>query len=383
MGASATISGYGGGSASASSNSTRTSSDSKTKISIKAFGIGLNSEGADTLAARSLEDYDKAIKFAFKSMQNDNVGQIHGVEVVSWMNNLQFQNAVKFDRQELITWDVPIDPVTNAASTTLTTKVRGVQNNLIVAQDLSATPPQEAVYEPEMIESIEVKSITMINAEFITGLEAFYRKETYTGYKFQSCVGDLEAMREAGQGGLTLQDHSQFAMVSTAAANNAATQITVDEALATLSPTALADRMESLKNFVKYFYGKCASQISKYSNDGAMTKYWWDIPECMPTDTTPPAGGVAAVTPVAGRVNTDCLKGRKTFVAPTNAAPAAPSGTASGAPPAAPMAATGPATCTNQGGVVAGTSVTPVAVGTYNDLFLDKYCMPELKVVQP
>eukprot|EP00964_Phaeocystis_antarctica_P107014 scaffold71785_cov65-Phaeocystis_antarctica.AAC.3 len=287
MGASATISGYGGGSASASSNSTRTSSDSKTKISIKAFGIGLNSEGADTLAARSLEDYDKAIKFAFKSMQNDNVGQIHGVEVVSWMNNLQFQNAVKFDRQELITWDVPIDPVTNAASTTLTTKVRGVQNNLIVAHQAAIGAPGdptyqaaiEAVYEPEMVESIEVKSITMINAEFITGLEAFYRKETYTGYKFQSCVGDLEAMREAGQGGLTLQDHSQFAMVSTAAANNAATQITVDEALATLSPTALADRMESLKNFVKYFYGKCASQISKYSNDGAMTKYWWDIPE--------------------------------------------------------------------------------------------------------
>ena len=326
-------------------------------------------------------------------MQNDNVGQIHGVEVVSWMNNLQFQNAVKFDRQELITWDVPIDPVTQAPSTTLLTKVRGVQNNVIVpyqpesgvfgtAAYQAAVP---AVTEPEMVESIEVKSITMINAEFITGLEAFYRKETYTGYKFQSCVGDLEAMREAGQGGLTLQDHSQFAMVSTAAANNAATQITVDEALATLSPTALADRMESLKNFVKYFYGKCASQISKYSNDGAMTKYWWDIPECMPTDTTPPAagggaagGGAAVNTPVAGRVNTDCLKGRKKFVAPT------PTNAASGAAPAAPMApVTGPATCTNQDGVVAGTSVTPVAVGTYNDLFLDKYCMPELKVVQP
>eukprot|EP00964_Phaeocystis_antarctica_P095035 scaffold61617_cov70-Phaeocystis_antarctica.AAC.4 len=287
MSASAKIGGYGGGSMSMSSNSTKTSSDSKTKISIKAFGIGLNSEGADTLAARSLEDYDKAIKFAFKSMQNDDVGQIHGVEVVSWMNNLQFQNAVKFDRQELITWDIPIDPSTGNPSTTLTTKVRGVQKNVIVAGvaeevDSSGAVTQAAVvavYDTEMVESIEVKSITMINAEFITGLEAFYRKETYTGYKFQSCVGDLEAMQEAGQGLMKLQDHSQFAMVSTAAANSAATQITVNEALATLSPTALADRMESLKNFVKYFYGKCASQISRFSNDGAMTKYWWDIPE--------------------------------------------------------------------------------------------------------
>ena len=35
-------------------------------------------------------------------MQNDNVGQIHGVEVVSWMKNLQFQNAVKFTPQQAI-----------------------------------------------------------------------------------------------------------------------------------------------------------------------------------------------------------------------------------------------------------------------------------------
>ena len=372
MGASATISGYGGGSASASSNSTRTSSDSKTKISIKAFGIGLNSEGADTLAARSLEDYDKAIKFAFKSMQNDNVGQIHGVEVVSWMNNLQFQNAVQFDRQELITYDIPIDPVTGNPSTTLTTKVRGVQKNLIVAgvdeevdnQGLVTQAAVVAVYDTEMVESIEVKSITMINAEFITGLEAFYRKETYTGYKFQSCVGDLEALKEAGKKDKFLQDHSQFAM----SAGPQVQTVTVEQALATLSTANLAIRMESLKNFVKYFYGKCASEISRYSNDGAMTKYWWDIPECMPADTTAPAAGGAAPTPpVAGTVNTDCLKGRKTFSAPATAAPSAtpPAGTTP-----APMAKVGAAECKEQ----------DTTSGAYNDLFLDKYCMPELQV---
>ena len=190
-----------------------------------------------------------------------------------------------------------------------------------------------------MVESIEVKSITMINAEFITGLEAFYRKETYTGYKFQSCVGDLEAMQEAGQGLMKLQDHSQFAMVSTAAANNAATQITVDEALATLSPTALADRMESLKNFVKHFYGKCASQISKYSNDGAMTKYWWDFPECMPAA----AGGSGT-----GVISAACLLPGKNFQEPANPGD--------------------PATCTEQ----------VVSDGAYSDKFLDQYCMPEV-----
>jgi len=163
-------------------------------------------------------------------------------------------------------------------------------------------------------------------------------------------------------------------MVSTAATNNAATQITVDDALKTLSTDALAARMNSLKNFVKYFYGKCASEISRFSNDGAMTKYWWDIPECMPANTSPPAGGGAAVTPVPGTVNTDCLKGRKTFSAPENAAPSAPP--APGAPPAAPMAKVGAATCEDQDT----TSDSTSSASAYNDLFLDKYCMPELQV---
>ena len=103
--------------ASFAASSKTTSSDSQTKITIKAFGPSLNGYGADTLVARTLEDYDAAVKFAFKSMQNDGVGQIHGVEVVSWMKNLQFQNAVKFTPQQAIKWTTSTNTL---ASTTAT-----------------------------------------------------------------------------------------------------------------------------------------------------------------------------------------------------------------------------------------------------------------------
>ena len=63
--------GSGGGSFSHSSEST----DSKvsTIIQIKAFGLGLNLEGSDSLVARDINDYFKAIEFAFKSMQQPEV----------------------------------------------------------------------------------------------------------------------------------------------------------------------------------------------------------------------------------------------------------------------------------------------------------------------
>ena len=103
--------------ASFAASSKTTSSDSQTKITIKAFGLGLNGDGADTLVARTLEDYDAAVKFAFKSMQNDGVGQIHGVEVVSWMKNLQFQNAVKFTPQQAIEWTTSTNALTSTTAT--------------------------------------------------------------------------------------------------------------------------------------------------------------------------------------------------------------------------------------------------------------------------
>ena len=63
------------GSVSASASSSKTATDSNVDVSIKirAFGMGLNMNGSDSFFARNMDDYFKSMRFAFRSMQNDEV----------------------------------------------------------------------------------------------------------------------------------------------------------------------------------------------------------------------------------------------------------------------------------------------------------------------
>ena len=206
----AKVVGTGGDGASASLRSNSTNSDSRTKITIKGFGLGLNLAGADSLVAHNLEDYNKAVKFAFKSMQNVDVGMIHGVEVVSWMNNLEFQNAVNFRKTEEIEWVLP----KNMAGEEIVGahKIRSVvPGNQIAAAVVgpNGVITSPAVFDMVFVELVEVKAITMINAEFITGLEAYYRKESYTVTKFVACQQEVKSLMALNKGNYYLQDHTQ------------------------------------------------------------------------------------------------------------------------------------------------------------------------------
>ena len=90
---------YGGGGAEFSAKSKFSSINSSLEIKIQGFGLGLNQEGADSLVATSIESYQQVLKFAFKSMtQNEdasNIGMVYGIEVVPWVNNLAFQVSAK------------------------------------------------------------------------------------------------------------------------------------------------------------------------------------------------------------------------------------------------------------------------------------------------
>ena len=336
------------------SKSASDSSDVETTISLKAFGIGLNLEGADTLIARNLEEYDAAIKFAFRSMQTDGVGQIHGVEVVSWMNNMQFQNAVRFKKQQEIDWIFPPGYIPADSDTQQPPKIRSDTTYIVPAIPAKGTEGDDgyvaavpATSYPVMIESIEVKAITMINAEFITGLEAYYQKEMYTTAKFLACLTDLNALAVEGKGGQLLKDNTDF-VLATSEGTTSTEQMTVDKAMTVVNAGNYHLRMNSLRNFVKHFYGKCASEISRYSEDGAMTKYWWDLDLCLPIlsgSAATSAGGGGSDVPI----QTQCLLPGMVF--------------------SGPAALTGAATC----------ALWPTTTAAaYSDNFLDKYCMPTL-----
>ena len=303
-------------------SSTSSSSDMLTRIKIKGFGLGLNDEGADTLVATNLKEFYKAMKFAFKSMQNDDVGMIHGVEIVSWMNNLQFQNAVKFTRTEKIEWlpqnSDPSSPahkilVRTVGQGPLLTPEKGqpASDNYVPAEGSRravGNPASEdyapATYAPLWVEAVEVKAITMINAEFVTNLEAYYRKESYTVSKLIACKAEVNTLIALKQGNYYLQDHTRLDL-STVSRHNV---WTVDQAYEiTKDRDTLNKRLDSLQNFVKHFYAKCASAISKHSNDGSMTKYWWDLEECMPA-------GDGSIPGDANSPTLECLEGDKDFI---------------------------------------------------------------------
>jgi hypothetical protein len=88
----AQVSGWGqSGSVSASINqeTARKASNKKLKITTNAFGLG-KLEGT-TLLAYDLETFRTAVLSAFKATQNEDVGRVTSIEIVPWVEHLQFQ----------------------------------------------------------------------------------------------------------------------------------------------------------------------------------------------------------------------------------------------------------------------------------------------------
>jgi hypothetical protein len=133
--------------------------------------------------------------------------------------------------------------------------------------------------QPEMVEAVEIRSITMINAEYIAVLDAIYHKEMDAIRRLIACQSKLSTL-DIGRGD-RLMEHSINRMGVTAPQSKSE-PVTVAEAQKILSPRQLEIRKDSLKAFVEHFYGKCAMQMTKHSDAGRMLKYWWNLDECMP-----------------------------------------------------------------------------------------------------
>ena len=100
-----------------SNKSSNRSSSNSLKITIKGWGMGLSSDGSETLVASSIPDYKKAMKFAFTSFTKNkdapNIGMIYGIEVVPWVYNTEFQAAAALG-EDVITVPMPRSLIPNA-----------------------------------------------------------------------------------------------------------------------------------------------------------------------------------------------------------------------------------------------------------------------------
>ena len=72
---------------------------SNLQIKVSGFGLGLDGEGAESLIATSLEEFNKIMNFAFNIMTKNpvaqHVGMVYGIEIAPWVENVQFQVAAK------------------------------------------------------------------------------------------------------------------------------------------------------------------------------------------------------------------------------------------------------------------------------------------------
>ncbi len=78
-------------------------------ISIKAYGLGLTEQGSESLVARTLEDFNKVMRFAYnqltKSPFANHVGMVYGIEVAPWAEHVEFQVASRLSDEAI---DIPL-----------------------------------------------------------------------------------------------------------------------------------------------------------------------------------------------------------------------------------------------------------------------------------
>jgi len=91
------IKSFGSVTAGTSSSLNQQAGEKKLTITAQAWGLGKN-EGA-TLISYDLETFRAAIKDAFISMQNPMTGKVTTMEIVPWVENTEFQNLIKLEKE--------------------------------------------------------------------------------------------------------------------------------------------------------------------------------------------------------------------------------------------------------------------------------------------
>ncbi len=91
------VGGGGGGSITSgvASSLSQTMSEKKLMITTNAIGLGKNESAS--LVSYDIESFKKSIKEAFISMQDPNTGKVTTMEIVPWVENIEFQKLVKLE----------------------------------------------------------------------------------------------------------------------------------------------------------------------------------------------------------------------------------------------------------------------------------------------
>ena len=282
------------------------------EIKILGYGLGLNQEGSSTLVATSLEDYNEAMRFAFKSMtQNkdnaNHIGMVYGMEVVPWVDNASFQVASR-----VIDDDIEIPLPRSLIPRAKTKSGKKFQNNgdvraLFYCKEFFyqidkygyCCDPEtlynyvDATYEDEdpdvekserickpvrVLEKSLVRNNMAMNAEFVTRLDSIVRLRLNQLFTLEKCISAVHAIPDQYEYYfLKPQEGVQYTVSSTS--------LTVAELRMALDPTkdyGLVTNMgRELDEFIDMFYQPCIASLFGSeigSNPGTDPKYFMAYP---------------------------------------------------------------------------------------------------------
>ncbi len=124
------------------------------KLNISTVALGLGKQKDATIVSYDITSYKKAIKDAFKSMQDPQTGKVISVETVPWVENSEFQALIKLNEK-------------------LTTTVPG--------------PNGTQVTETKNVPLFRQKYNLIQNSEFLTEINRNYRNRMNIYYKAKLC----------------------------------------------------------------------------------------------------------------------------------------------------------------------------------------------------
>lgn len=288
---------------------------SSLEIKIMGFGMGLNQEGSGTLVASNLEEYNGVMKFAFKAMTQSgggasDVGMVYGVEIVPWVDNVNFQVDAQLSDEVI---EVPLVRSlipraynrTNRSDREYTYATRDAFKCAEPAYvidmygyccELSALfDPYENLYNPQNITERMCKPLRQLdgsivknnmasNGEFVVRLDKVIRGKLNFFSTLEKCVGEAGAIESR-------YDRQILKQVSSATFDaEFFASYTVYELKKTVDPLGdyglLTQLGYELDEFMEMYYQRCVAALFGSGGPNAnanffMANPWTSHAECM------------------------------------------------------------------------------------------------------
>lgn len=277
------------------------------EIKILGFGLGLGQEGTGNLVAKTMQEYNEVMKFAFRAMtqtggSSNDVGMVYGIEIVPWVDNVQFQVEAKLHEENV---EIPIPRslipkaiASDGSDATFTNSTRAdftckessysidkygycceIQSMYYVQnRTYTTTSPETSICRPlRSLDKSIVKNNMSSNAEFVARLDSAIRDRLNEFSALEKCVGAVKQIPQAF-------DYNILRPQATSSFDGSLTDFSVKELKIALDPfndySLVKHIGRELDEFMDMYYQPCISALFGTTSTNFMAYAWHTHPEC-------------------------------------------------------------------------------------------------------